>query len=232
MEAQKASSVLPAHERANPPPMPQPTAPGNKAPAAPARERPYKSAPEDTDLSVLGAKDSSTGIRDSASPVSGGRTEAPKEKIDANHAPKTPAAEAAEPVTSRAKEQGPSEKPPPASPPAAQEKLVVYFLHNASGLDRRSMETLELAAGLLQNNPRLNVQVIGYTDSLGDPRYNLRLSKRRADIVGSYLRRKGVDPGRIHSIGLGSSNPMMPNRTQEGRAQNRRVEILFDSGYE
>ncbi len=112
--------------------------------------------------------------------------------------------------------------------PNVPEKLVVYFLHDAYGLDWKSIETLEEAKRLLKENPGLKANLTGYTDSIGEKQYNLYLSKLRADMVEDYLLAHGVKSSQIESKGAGSENPIQPNETLEGRAQNRRVEIRFE----
>ncbi|WP_159316040.1 OmpA family protein, partial [Klebsiella pneumoniae] len=67
--------------------------------------------------------------------------------------------------------------------------------------------------------------VTGHTDSVGSYEANQVLSARRADSVSQFLRSNGVDPSRLQTFGAGSSSPIAPNDTTEGRAQNRRVEI-------
>ncbi len=67
--------------------------------------------------------------------------------------------------------------------------------------------------------------VTGHTDSVGSYETNQLLSARRADSVSQFLRSNGVDPSRLQTFGAGSSSPIAPNNTAEGRAQNRRVEI-------
>lgn len=74
----------------------------------------------------------------------------------------------------------------------------------------------------------INLEVIiaiGYTDSTGPAAYNMKLSLRRANAVKAYLVRKGVAADRIYTEGKGETNPVASNRTREGRAKNRRVEI-------
>lgn len=114
-----------------------------------------------------------------------------------------------------------------AARPEIYKKLVVYFLHDGYSLDQRSLETLDQARLMLRNIPELKANVAGYTDSLGDPNYNQHLSELRAYFVKSYLIGNGVEAKKIDSKGLGSQNPMTSNQTQEGRTQNRRVEILL-----
>lgn len=75
--------------------------------------------------------------------------------------------------------------------------------------------------------PDTTVQVIGHTDNTGDASYNQNLSKRRAQSVASVLMSEGVPAYRIQSIGRGEDQPIASNLTPEGRAQNRRVEIVI-----
>jgi outer membrane protein OmpA-like peptidoglycan-associated protein len=72
-----------------------------------------------------------------------------------------------------------------------------------------------------------NVMVEGHTDSQGSEEYNLRLSQRRADAVRDYLVHRGCDVGRIQAHGIGEARPIADNATAEGRANNRRVEIVL-----
>ena len=74
----------------------------------------------------------------------------------------------------------------------------------------------------------VNLEVIiavGHTDSIGTKAYNLKLSLRRANAVKAYLVSKGIEANRIYTEGKGKSQPIADNRTKEGRAKNRRVEI-------
>ena len=75
------------------------------------------------------------------------------------------------------------------------------------------------------HNPENEFIIKGYTDSTGADRYNLTISKFRANSVKSYLIAKGVDPTKLEALGLGSQNPIFSNRTAGGRKLNRRVEI-------
>ena len=73
------------------------------------------------------------------------------------------------------------------------------------------------------------VSIIGHTDSSGSEVYNQRLSERRAQMVADYLKRMGIDESRLSVSGLGENRPIASNDTAEGRAQNRRVEVLFET---
>lgn len=74
----------------------------------------------------------------------------------------------------------------------------------------------------------MNLEVIiavGHTDSIGTDAYNQKLSIRRAEAVKAYLKGKGIEENRIYTEGKGESQPKADNKTSDGRAQNRRVEI-------
>jgi OOP family OmpA-OmpF porin len=66
---------------------------------------------------------------------------------------------------------------------------------------------------------------VGHTDSIGDAAYNQKLSVRRAEAVKQYLVSKGIEANRVYTEGKGETQPVADNRTREGRAKNRRVEI-------
>lgn len=83
----------------------------------------------------------------------------------------------------------------------------------------------KVATNLL-NYPNSNVQVIGHTDNTGDATYNLGLSQERANSVADVLQAGGVGFNRIEVVGRGEEQPIASNLTPEGRAQNRRVEIV------
>lgn len=70
------------------------------------------------------------------------------------------------------------------------------------------------------------IEVVGHTDDVGDDDDNLKLSEQRAEAVGKYLVDVGVDPSKIVMVGAGETSPIASNATDEGRAENRRVEVL------
>lgn len=70
------------------------------------------------------------------------------------------------------------------------------------------------------------IEVVGHTDDVGDDAYNLDLSMQRAQAVRDYLVSVGVDPSKIVTVGMGESLPVASNTTDEGRAENRRVDVL------
>jgi outer membrane protein OmpA-like peptidoglycan-associated protein len=81
----------------------------------------------------------------------------------------------------------------------------------------------EQAKGLLSSASK--IKITGHTDSIGTAEYNMGLSQRRAEAVAEYLKSLGVDPAKMEVKGEGKSRPMFDNRTKEGRAKNRRVEV-------
>lgn len=86
---------------------------------------------------------------------------------------------------------------------------------------------LRAVAQNLQRYPDSTVQVIGHTDNVGDAGYNQDLSQRRAASVVAVLRNAGVPASRLVAIGRGENEPIASNLTAQGRAQNRRVEIII-----
>lgn len=87
--------------------------------------------------------------------------------------------------------------------------------------------TLNDVATTLVDYPSTAVDVVGYASSEGKAEYNLQLSQRRADSVSNYLVNQGVASVRLKSTGMGIANPIADNSTPEGRAANRRVEIIL-----
>jgi OOP family OmpA-OmpF porin len=85
---------------------------------------------------------------------------------------------------------------------------------------------LDEAAQTLKANPNVKVDVNGYCDAIGTVKYNLKLSQRRADAVVSYLEDKGIPASQLMPQGFGKTHFVATNRTREGRAQNRRVELV------
>ena len=79
---------------------------------------------------------------------------------------------------------------------------------------------------LLKRTPSLKIRVEGHTDNIGSKKYNLELSNKRAQAIKDYLVGNGIDQSRITSIGYGLSRPIAGNDTKEGRALNRRAELI------
>ena len=103
----------------------------------------------------------------------------------------------------------------------------VTFATNQSSIDARFMPVLDDVAQVLQQYDQSTIDVLGYTDSSGGDAINQPLSDRRASSVASELVRRGVIAQRIYVAGMSSQSTVASNATSEGRAMNRRVEILI-----
>jgi outer membrane protein OmpA-like peptidoglycan-associated protein len=84
----------------------------------------------------------------------------------------------------------------------------------------------EVAEALIKGNPDANITVEGHTDSQGQRAYNMDLAQKRADAVRDQLVARGVAADRIKAVGVGPDRPVADNKSAEGRANNRRVEII------
>lgn len=116
---------------------------------------------------------------------------------------------------------------------AAQDEVIVLsdkvlFDFNSSTLTPAANDVLAQISKRLTDASVISVLVKGHTDSVGSDAYNDTLSQRRADSVAAYLVSQGVAADKIKTEGLGESQPVADNATDEGRAQNRRVEIVVD----
>ena len=101
----------------------------------------------------------------------------------------------------------------------------VNFASNSSQLTIDSYSVLNEIIKVLLKFPAIEIELCGYTDSLGDWNYNQQLSKKRAQAVKQYLINKGIAYFRIKAVGFGEENPIAPNTTKTGRAANRRIEF-------
>ncbi|MEE9310527.1 MAG: OmpA family protein [Cocleimonas sp.] len=101
----------------------------------------------------------------------------------------------------------------------------VVFNTGSAQLKKRSLPVILAAANTLKNNLKLKVEIAGYTDYQGSGAVNKRLSQRRANTVMIQLIKNGVDASRLTAKGYGEENPVANNRTAQGRATNRRVEL-------
>ena len=103
----------------------------------------------------------------------------------------------------------------------------VTFDTNQSSIQGRFHAVLDDVATVFNRYDQSLVDIIGHADSDGSDSYNLDLSRRRAESVAAYLNQRGVDANRIYYEGRGESQPIASNATADGKAQNRRVEILI-----
>jgi len=124
----------------------------------------------------------------------------------------------------------PPPPPPPPPPPAAPKKIAelksAHFDFNKATIKPEGKSELDHAVAALKADPALKAEIDGHTDSVGSDAYNMKLSERRANAARDYLVSQGIDASRITTQGFGESKPIASNDTEEGRAQNRRVEVL------
>jgi outer membrane protein OmpA-like peptidoglycan-associated protein len=101
---------------------------------------------------------------------------------------------------------------------------AVLFALNAADLSRESKGILDAVASFMKGDPSVKLTIEGHTDNIGGEKFNLDLSRRRAESVKNYLRQQGGIAGdRLTAKGLGMSRPVATNKTADGRAFNRRV---------
>lgn len=103
----------------------------------------------------------------------------------------------------------------------------ITFDVNSSNIKPNSYGILKEIADALKENPNVNIKIIGHTDSDGDAQKNMELSKSRAESVKRALVSEfGIDEKRMQTEGKGATQPLQPNTTPEGKANNRRVEFV------
>ncbi len=108
-------------------------------------------------------------------------------------------------------------------------RVVLYgiqFDHDKATLRRESQATTDEIAKALAEDGSLSIYVVGHTDDVGSLGYNQDLSLRRAQTVVEALISRGVDAGRLTALGVGPAAPVASNDTEDGRALNRRVELV------
>jgi len=120
--------------------------------------------------------------------------------------------------------------PPPPPPPAPVSEKVTFAADSFFGVGSSALnaESQAKLADLVEKTKGVNLEVIiavGHTDSTGSAAVNQRLSTQRAENVKKFLTSKGIEANRVYTEGKGSANPVADNKTAEGRAKNRRVEV-------
>jgi len=102
----------------------------------------------------------------------------------------------------------------------------INFDVDKANIRPESMGTLNMIVNVMKTNPDLKFEVDGHTDNTGTAPHNLQLSQQRADAVRVQLVTMGIDAARLTTKGLGDTKPISDNSTQEGKANNRRVEFV------
>lgn len=161
---------------------------------------------------------------------------------DANWTPATAAAGCdgaiVPPKAAPAPAPAPAAKPAPAPaakpaarklPPAAATKVTyaadTFFDFDKAVLKPEGKAKLDDLVGKVKAISLEVVIAVGHTDAIGSDAYNQKLSVRRAEAVKAYLVSKGIEKNRVYTEGKGEKQPVADNKTKEGRAKNRRVEI-------
>jgi OmpA-OmpF porin, OOP family len=101
----------------------------------------------------------------------------------------------------------------------------INFEEDSARLTPKSLETIQKIAEILKENSTYAIEISGHTDSVGDPEYNLELSKQRALSVKDALMKQGVDAKKMVANGYGDQRPLVDNNNEEDRKKNRRVEF-------
>ncbi len=148
---------------------------------------------------------------------------------DANWTPATAAA-ACDGALVKAAAAAPAAAAPAAPAPAAVASKVTFAADAFFDFDKSVLKPEGKAKldDLVSKVQGINLEVIvavGHTDSVGSDAYNQKLSERRAQAVKAYLESKGIDKSRVYTDGKGEKQPVADNKTKDGRAKNRRVEI-------
>jgi outer membrane protein OmpA-like peptidoglycan-associated protein len=121
-------------------------------------------------------------------------------------------------------------KPKAVAVPPAPKKIIILkgtnFAFDSAELTPEGQAILSEQAKILHKEATIRVEIAGHADSTGPEAYNQRLSEKRAKVVEAFLIGKGVSADSLKVVGYGKSRPVATNDTKEGRAQNRRVELI------
>ncbi len=104
---------------------------------------------------------------------------------------------------------------------------TVNFNFDSAELTSTASSNLDKIVKVFKQNPKTQIMIYGYTDSVGKDEYNMKLSRSRANAVKAYMGSKGIGAKRITSQGMGEADPIASNDTKEGQAKNRRVEFAI-----
>jgi OOP family OmpA-OmpF porin len=118
----------------------------------------------------------------------------------------------------------------PEAPPPSGTQIVelrgTNFQFNSAKITPEGESILDQAVAVMNKHQAINVRIEGNTDSVGSDAYNMKLGQRRADSVEKYLVAHGISAGRLSTVSFGETKPVASNDTEEGRAQNRRVDLI------
>ena len=116
-------------------------------------------------------------------------------------------------------------------PISKEEKFTannIYFIQSTSIIKDDSYDALNQIMSVLIRRQDIKMKIFGHTDNVGEEKSLIKLSTERANAIKNYLVKKGgIDPNRIEAIGLGRSQPLNDNSTEEKKAKNRRVEFVM-----
>ena len=107
----------------------------------------------------------------------------------------------------------------------------ILFKFDSHELNQEAKEMLSKLCSVITEIPNTKIKVVGHTDNIGEKEYNIVLSKNRAAAVGNFLREAGIETVNITEDGKGFSEPIADNKSEAGRAKNRRVEIFIKNEY-
>jgi len=103
----------------------------------------------------------------------------------------------------------------------------IQFEHNSAKLTADSLRVVDVLAGYLKLNSAASYFVVGHTDSSGEYAFNIKLSKSRAQTIKKSLKSKGVSEKKLFAVGVAQVAPVASNKDEQGRAKNRRVELVL-----
>jgi len=130
--------------------------------------------------------------------------------------------------------------PPPPPPPAPKEEtgllkdldakgmIDIYGINfdiGKSTVKPESFPVIDQVVSYLKDHPNVRIEIEGHTDNTGNADANMVLSGKRAESIKAEIVKKGIDPGRLETMGFGATKPIADNKTAAGRTQNRRVTI-------
>jgi len=105
--------------------------------------------------------------------------------------------------------------------------LEIKFENKSYRVDNESRKNIQRLVDFLKIKTTHSAKIIGYTNSIGKKKDNQVLSENRAEAVRNIIVNSGISSSRVSSVGMGEENPIATNRTEAGRAKNRRIEAII-----